>query len=388
MADRSPHRSWVFTWNNPPADAYDILRAARARFHACFVGREVGAGGTPHLQGVLISKTPCRLGSLTRDFPGVHFEVMRGTEAQAVEYTKKEGHPDRLDWDDRAQGSRSDLQAMAAIVQANPRTGVRTVATQMSTTFVKYHGGITALSRALQPVPPMKGTRHVSWFFGPTGTGKSHTALDEAIDAAGGDDTNVFRWTVANFKFPGNYAGEEYVIIDELRSCWEHFTFGRLLSLLDRFRCEIEVKGGQLYWAPKRVWITTPLHPQDFVTDEERRGNPECIRQLLRRIHVIREFRDFYVEADAAPADAPPRDICPDSADEGQPLPRAFTPPLPRALPALPMPPTQVSDDESDHEASRVARRMQRAGAMHLPRMFDAEPSDDEPQLVAEFDCA
>lgn len=373
-----------------------MLRAARARFHACFVGKEVGAGGTPHLQGVLIAKAPCRLGALVREFPGVHFEVMRGTEAQAVEYTKKditnnnEANPDRfdrLDWDDRAQGSRTDLAAVAELVRQHPRLGVRACAAQMSTTFVKFHGGITALARALQPVPPLISERHVSWFFGPSGTGKSHTALTEALAAAGGDDTNVFIWTIANFKFPGNYGGEDYVVIDELRSNWEHFTFGRLLSLLDKYRCEIEVKGGQVYWAPKRVWVTTPLHPQDFVTDEERRGNPQCIRQLERRIHLIREFRDFYV-APAAEAAAPPspRAICPDSADEGQPPARSHTPPLSRALATLPMPPD--SADESDHEASRVARRLQRAGAMYLPRMSDTVTSDDEPQLVAEFDRA
>lgn len=364
----APHRSWVFTWNNPPADAFDLLTAQRDRFHACFVGREVGGeNGTPHLQGVLISKAPCRLAALTRTFPGVHFEVMRGTEAQAVEYTRKEGNPDRLDWDDRAQGSRTDLTAMTALIAANPRVAVRAVASQMPNTFVKFHQGIKALAHALQPLPPLRGDiPDVFWFYGPTGCGKSHTAIDEALLRAGGDESNVFRWTVPNVKFPGNFNGEEYVVIDELRSTWEHFTFGRLLTLLDRFRCETELKGGQIYWAPKAIWVTTPLHPQDFVTDEERRGNPDCIRQLTRRITGIRHFTEFYVP----PAEAPPADdhICPDSADEGQPPPH--TPALPRARI-----PTERDEESDDAFRSRMLRRR---GAMRLPAPVESDDSDLE----------
>lgn len=360
----NPSRSWVFTWNNPPPDAYDRLTATRVCFHAMFVGREVGAGGTPHLQGVAISKKPCRLASLVRMLPGVHFEVMRGTEAQAVEYTRKEGNPDRLEWDDRAQGSRTDLAAVTALVQSNPRLAVRAVASQMPAAFVKFHQGVKALAHALQPTPPLRGPiPDVFWFYGRTGCGKSHTALEEAVDRAGGDESNVFRWTIPNFKFPGNFNGEEYVVIDELRSTWEHFSFGRLLTILDRFRCETELKGGQLYWAPKAIWVTTPLHPQDFVTDEERRGNPVCIAQLLRRITEIREFTHQYVHPPPAQAPDPPSPV-----DEGQP--RPYTPPLPRV-------PTQCpSSDESD--GAFRARMLVRRGAMRLPAPIESDDSDLE----------
>lgn len=373
-------RSWVFTWNNYPADSYDRLSAQRSLFHACFVGKEVGASGTPHLQGVLISKRPCRLSALVRLFPGVHFAPMRGTEQQAVDYTKKEGNPDRLDWDDRQQGSRTDLAAMAQLVAANPRVAVRTVASSMPTAFVKYHSGVTALARALLPVPPFFSKRYVKWFYGATGTGKSHTALLEAIAAAGGDESNVFRWTVRNLKFPGNYNGEEYVVIDELRSVWEHFTFGGLLTLLDDYRCETELKGGQVFWAPNTVWVTTPLHPDDFITDEERRGNPQAIRQLRRRINEIREFTVFY----EPPPPPPPSDaaVCPDSCDDvGQPVPRSLTPPL-RPLAVLPLPPTQIdSDTDADDGEARGARMVQRAGAMRVRGL----PSDS---IDSDSDCA
>lgn len=316
-------RAWVFTWNNPPEDAYAQFEARRSQIHCINIGREVGATGTPHLQGHLVMRTSCRLASLVRMFPGVHFEPRRGSEQQAREYTEKEGHPDRLDWDDRSQGSRSDLAAVAALVAVNPRVGVRAVAAQMPTSYMKYHAGVAALSRALLPRPPQHLVRHVSWFFGPTGTGKSFSAMSAA--AALADESNIFRWTIHNLKFCGEYAGQQYVIIDELRSNWEHFTFARLLTLLDAYQCEVEVKGGQVPWCATHVWITTPLHPADFVTDDERRGNPQAVAQLTRRITNISHFADVYVPP--SPVLAPP---CPP------------TPPVTPAL--LPFPCVDSSD--------------------------------------------
>jgi len=351
-------RAWVFTWNNPPDDAYDQFTARRADISVLNIGREVGASGTPHLQGHLVLRRPARLAALHRWFPNVHFEVRRGSEQQAREYTEKEGDPDRLDWDDRHQGQRSDLTALTALVQANPRIGVRSAASQMPTAYVKYHAGVRALALALLPLPPMVCPRNVRWFFGPTGTGKSYTALQEAL-AATPDESNVFRWTLHNLKFAGDYTGQQFVVLDELRSDWEHFTFARLLTILDAYRCEVEVKNGQAPWCATDIWVTTPLHPDDFITDAERRGNPQAVQQLRRRIREVRQFDVAYVPAPPPSPGPLPSYFCADSdAERDSPvlLPVVGTPPLPRAVFA------PLSDDtDSDADAARLlSRRLER----------------------------
>lgn len=388
MASNSPSRSWCFTWNNPPPDAYDRIRVFRGdlvdasdRIAAVFIGREVSATGTPHLQGYLVMQRPCRLAHLRRTFPGVHFEVRRGTEPEAIEYTKKEGNPDRLDWDDRKQGSRTDLAAVAALVQANPKVGVRSVAAMMPTAFVKYHAGVTALARALLPIPPLIRDVSVFWYYGPTGTGKSWTALQEALSAAGGLEGDVFRWTVPNLKFASSsYNGQRFVIMDELRSTWQHFTFGYLLTLLDKYRAETELKGGDLFWAPTHIWITTPLHPADFVTDEERRGNPMAIGQLTRRITVCKHFTELYV---APPVAAPSADDqvppCPPADPSPSPpsAPRPVTPPLPRTLPVTESEPEEVSLSLRRRPAMRLCGR-----SGHR-----SDTDDDYPQVRFVYSC-
>lgn len=382
------HRSWVFTWNNYPADAYDQLTALRSRFHFMAVGKEVGGNGTPHLQGVLIARNPCRLAALHRLLGQCHFEVMRGSERQAVDYTKKdlinnnEANPlrhDRLDWDDRHQGSRTDIAAAAALVAANPRTALRRVASEMPVTYMKMHAGVKALALALIPLPERIRNVEVFWFWGDTGSGKSFAAEDEALVAAGGDPSNVYRWTIQNLKWAGTYAGQQFVVFEELRPSWAEYSFSRLLVLLDKLQCEVETKGGQVPWCALKVWITTPLQPDAFFTHEEYQVNPSGLGQLLRRITGSRHFVGRWQPPAEAPY-VPPHDICPDSADEGQPPPRAPTPPVPG-----PLPPTQrdpiATDSESD-DAFR-ARLLRRRNAFRVDpvRGLPEDPISDDSDL-------
>lgn len=327
MANVNPVRAWIFTWNNPPIDAYDQFTARRSEIIAINIGREVGDSGTPHLQGHLVLKKPCRLSHLHALFPSVHWEPRRGSELSAVDYTKKEGNPDRLDWDDRHQGARTDISAVAALVAVNPRLGVRAVATQMPTAFLKYHSGVTALSRALIPQPPRVRPLEVFWFYGVTGSGKSYTADLEA-HATAGDESDVFRWTIQSLRWAGDYSGQRYVIFEELRPSWTDFTFAKLLVLLDKYQSMVEVKGSQVPWCAEKIWITSPLEPFQFLTPEEHRSNPHGIDQLLRRITVVRHFDRPYrppSEIDVESVLLPPPA---DSPRPMSPFARAGTPPV------------------------------------------------------------
>lgn len=304
---QNPSRRWCFTWNNPPPDAYARFTAARAatrpQWHitAIAIGRE-GLGDierTPHLQGWMAISTPQRLSALTRAFPGVHFEIMRGTESQAIEYTHKEHDENRLDWDDRQQGARSDLSAMAALVQSNPYRAAAVCAAEMPTLYLKYHGGVNALARALVPRRAPLQPRYVHWFYGPAGTGKTHTAVTEALALVNGVREAMFVWTLHSLKWAGSYTGQSVVVIDELRDNWSDFSYARLLTLLSHVDAEVEVKGGQVPWNADHIFITTPAHPNDFVTPAELFHNPQAQDQLTRRICDTRLFDVRHANAQA-----------------------------------------------------------------------------------------
>lgn len=87
---------WCFTHNNPAdGDAESILSFFRDHCRYGIFGVELGAGGTPHLQGFFVLSTngSRSLSWIRAQFPvgRPHFEAARGTSAQAAEYCKKEG---------------------------------------------------------------------------------------------------------------------------------------------------------------------------------------------------------------------------------------------------------------------------------------------------------
>lgn len=110
-------RNWCFTLNNYTPEERDALSLLAVVTHNDLVdyvvyGHEVGANGTPHLQGFISVNRQLRLNAI-RALPGLaraHMEVMRGSVTQAIEYCKKEGdflefgEPPRM-----TQGRRSDL---------------------------------------------------------------------------------------------------------------------------------------------------------------------------------------------------------------------------------------------------------------------------------------
>lgn len=82
-------RSWVYTLNNYTSEEIIKLESLECLRHLC--GKEVGNNGTPHLQGYIRFKKPCRFSWWKNQFPRIHVEIRRGTEGEAVAYCQKDG---------------------------------------------------------------------------------------------------------------------------------------------------------------------------------------------------------------------------------------------------------------------------------------------------------
>lgn len=110
-------------------------------------------------------------------------------------------------------------------------------------------------------------------FYGPTGTGKSRRAWDEAgMDAYSKDPRS---------KFWDGYRGEENVVIDEFRGSID---ISHVLRWFDRYPVRVEVKGSSTPLCAKRVWITSNLHPMDWYKDLD----ATTYLALERRLTVIK----------------------------------------------------------------------------------------------------
>lgn len=81
-------KQWFFTWNNYPSNSIDLLEITFKKFCEKYVFQEeVGAEGTPHLQGCIFLKRKMRWTEfqLPRQ---IHWEKTRNGEA-AVDYCQK-----------------------------------------------------------------------------------------------------------------------------------------------------------------------------------------------------------------------------------------------------------------------------------------------------------
>ena len=281
----SRSRSWCFTANNYTPELLERIRGsvAQASSFLCFQP-ERGETGTPHLQGFIHFSNPRALGGLTKLFGrGVHFESMRGTVDQAIDYCSKEDSRDsdagfafeEFGIKPVGQGLRTDILRLANMVQEGKR--MRDVADEAPDVYVKFHKGLAALSSLYQEKraePPS-----VYWFWGPTGTGKTRAAYSEA-EAIG----EVPYFKMSTNKWWDGYEGQAVVIIDDYRC--DFSTFAELLRLLDRYPMKVETKGGTVEFIATHIYITTPKTPVDTWATR----SVEDVAQLTRRITEIRHY--------------------------------------------------------------------------------------------------
>lgn len=85
-------RKWCFTLNNWTEEKYDsitqyIIEASKYYI----VGKEVGASGTPHLQGYIEFKSQRSFSSIQKKLMGSHIEIAKGNAKSNFEYCSKDG---------------------------------------------------------------------------------------------------------------------------------------------------------------------------------------------------------------------------------------------------------------------------------------------------------
>jgi len=280
-------RRMCFTLNNYSEKEVDDLIEffeVNADITDVIMAKEVGEGGTPHIQGYFGSTKKVRFTVLKKLSPRTHWIVAKGDAATNLVYCSKGENivfkrgtflPDQ-------QGKRSDIALVKELISRKERPSrlelYNCVSSYQAYKFAEIGLGLRANVVRERPT--------VFWFYGPTGTGKSHVAHELAPGAFNVSPPGADKGT---WWFCG-YDGHEDVIVDDFRPEWCSFAY--LLKILDKYPLTVPNKGGGTHWLAKRIFITCPVHPKDayhYGEDKE---------QLLRRITEIREFTTRYVERD------------------------------------------------------------------------------------------
>ncbi len=263
-------RAFVFTLNNYTDEEETKIHEVDCVY--LIVGREVGSGGTSHLQGYVYWKDAKSFRAAKRSLGSdrIHIEAAKGTAADSQKYCSKDGEAFEKGVLPRP-GSRSDLSGIRVLLEGG--AGMRDIlgmcqnlqGARYAELWLKYN------ERERETKP------EVYWLYGPTGTGKSYTA-----EVCCGSD----RFRVWDGKWFDRYDGQPNIILDEFRGDWMKFT--RLLKLIDRYPFMVETKGGSRQLVNEVFVFTSAEHPR-YVYEQ----GHEQLNQLMRRIDEIWYFESW-----------------------------------------------------------------------------------------------
>ena len=205
-----------------------------------------------------------------------------GTPEEARDYCKKvesrvdaeNAGPHEFGILSKGQGSRSDLEQVGQLALSG--TPIAEIAENAPGTFMRYHRGIAAL-RATRLQTRRTWKTEVWWFWGESGAGKTRKAFEMA------EADGAFYLKDPDNKWWDLYEGEETIIIDDFKG-FGGISISFMLRLLDRYPLTGEIKGGTVWLAPKKIYITSIHPPGKYLNLAEPR------RQMERRIVHIEEI--------------------------------------------------------------------------------------------------
>lgn len=273
---------WIFTLNNPT----DAL-ALESFPHASYLvyQKEKGENGTVHYQGYLETSTRVRFSQLKSANERIHWEVRRGTQAQAIEYCTKSdtrldgpwhlGEPSTV----TGQGQRRDLVAIRDAIDAGASFhDIREQHPNESYTIRRnIMEDIRDRDRAIHS-SRSRPELQVYVYWGDAGTGKTRSVYDEH------GFTDVYTLNTSsngNLWFDG-YEYEPVLLIDDFRG-W--IKFQEFLKILDIYPFRLPIKGSFDYAAWTKVYITSNHPIEDWYRDESNHHLPALRRRIHRVVH-------------------------------------------------------------------------------------------------------
>lgn len=278
-------RAWLVTINYDDGETrddfrekdYETYNGLKTTAHKCICD-EVGEQGTHHTHMALYFKNATKFQALKKKFPCANLKQVK-CPGYAIDYVegncpkkKYQLNPTFSEEGERPkQGKRNDIDQVKEIMMkgGKMRDVVPIARSVQSVRMAEIHLKYFERKRTWKPT--------VKWYWGDTGTGKSHAAHQELPDAY---------QAMKTAKWWEGYDAHEDVIIDDFRASFCEFV--EMLKLLDKYPYMIECKGGSRQFLAKNIVITSCHHPRDVYHTHEN------VEQLLRRIDVIKKFDVVY----------------------------------------------------------------------------------------------
>jgi len=240
--------------------------------------------GRLHLQGYIELLSPTRLAAvkIILGDPSAHLEKRRGTREQARSYSMKEetritGPWEIGTWTGGGQGVRTDIQSLQSALDSG--ASMQSISDTHFPLFLKYQKGIQSYMNL--KIPDRELTTFATVYWGPTGTGKSWRALQEAGANAYWKDPTTTWWD--------GFSGVDNVVVDEFTGQWP---IEYLLRILDKYPLQVQIKGGMVKFAAPHLWLTSNLDPEEWYPTAKSSQRDALRRRLTNVVQLV----DVYIE--------------------------------------------------------------------------------------------
>lgn len=272
-------RNWCGTWNNYGELSEEQLKSVDYKY--LIYGREGKAEGkTPHLQIYIEFKKKVSMRQLKKmlgDQP--HWEKRKApTSKAAADYCKKE---DKEFFEDGVQsnpGKRTDLIEMKDAIMEGKLT-VKDIVLDTPNAYHQYGRTIEKIMMYKKADIFRTEMTKGFWIYGPTGTGKTHMALNHWGKY---HPSTHYMWRENDGIWQDLYHGQEVVIIEDTRGA---IKYDEMLKLCDNSDYRVPRRNcAPEPFMPKFLIVTSSLAPHEAYN---RRAQSDNIAQLLRRFTVI-----------------------------------------------------------------------------------------------------
>lgn len=251
--DRS--RNWCFTLNNYVDEdeywVYSLSAEVACSYVVC--GKEVGEGGTPHLQGYCNFKEKKSLSQVRSYAPRAHWEISEGTPLQASDYCKKDGNfyeSGSLPLSQAAKGEAGKAAELARWEGYGVAASEGRLKDIPLKVLAQYGKGILWAVTSRIQFNLSDTTEQMLWYWGASRTGKSRKAREDHPDA----------YLKMCNKWWDGYQGQDTVIIEDFDT--SHSVLCHHLKIwADRYRFPAEFKGGKFDIRPRRIIVTSNYNP-------------------------------------------------------------------------------------------------------------------------------
>lgn len=290
MSKRVRAKNWVFTINNYTEEIENRLKELECEWMV--YGHEIGEQGTPHLQGAISFKGRRDGKALGKLFPW-HIEIMRGSCQDSKTYCTKE------DTNFFEKGTMPESGKVTKELNKKKWDEAYEAAKEgrfediPKDMWIRYQNSFRQIHFDAKNDPNLEELnnkdlkRHFLWLWGPTGTGKSHTARRIAKEL-GCDDPYLKDLN----KWWNGYDYQKVTIIEEAdpKSC-EHL--GRFFKKwCDKWSFTAECKGSVIRACRPEYIIVTSNYCIDACFPEEADSDP--LHRRFTEVNLIRRDQHVY----------------------------------------------------------------------------------------------